>query len=247
MKSAPVQALILGGTKEARDIIAPLSQIKALSLTVSLAGATPNPALLSATMRIGGFGGSEGLAKWCLAHQIKMILDLTHPYAQQISAHAVIAAQMANIPLLAYWRPRWEAKEGDNWQHFDDWRSMIAALPKGAHGFVAGGNKMLAELSYSDQVKLTIRALAIPSSQLDKSVTMIKGSPGRVEQEEALFKKQAITHILCKNSGGSAAEAKLIAARTLGIPVWMLARPARQPQQIYSQLEEVIAAAHDRV
>ena len=45
------------------------------------------------------------------------------------------------------------------------------------------------------------------------------------EDEEKLFITHDITHICAKNSGGTASIAKLHAARSLGLPVWLLSRP----------------------
>ena len=54
--------LILGGTGDARDLAAALSERfgPALAVTTSLAGRTRTPARVAGAMRSGGFGGAEG-------------------------------------------------------------------------------------------------------------------------------------------------------------------------------------------
>jgi precorrin-6A/cobalt-precorrin-6A reductase len=84
-------------------------------VTLSLAGRTAAPAVQPVPVRIGGFGGAAGLARYLSAEGIDVLIDATHPYAAVISANAARAAQSAGVPLLALRRPPWRPAAGDRW------------------------------------------------------------------------------------------------------------------------------------
>jgi precorrin-6A/cobalt-precorrin-6A reductase len=60
-----------------------------------------------------------------------------------------------------------------------------------------------------------------------KAKIVLARGPFTVEDERSLLKDHQIDTIVCKNSGGSATDAKLTAAQELGVQVIMLDRPAR--------------------
>ena len=120
--------LILGGTTEARRLAERLVERVELKVTVSLAGRTTAPAAQSAPVRIGGFGGAEGLAQYLASERVDVLIDATHPYAAGISANAAAAAAAARIPLLALRRPPWAALPGDCWMEVADTGAAVQAL-----------------------------------------------------------------------------------------------------------------------
>lgn len=218
--------LILAGTSEARSIIGMLKDNAQCRITASLAGATPSPIDLMVPTRAGGFGGAKGLADYCKTHDVDVIVDLTHPYAAQISLNASSAAAMAKVKLIRYVRPAWQPGKGDNWQHFQSWQDMAKALPNGARVFLAGGSGALTAFSQLDHVVVWARGLKSFNLNKTNNFSFINSLPNKkTEDEEALFKAHDITHICAKNSGGIASIAKLHAARSLGLPVWLLSRP----------------------
>ena len=93
--------LILGGTAEARQLAGRLSHRRDLAITLSLAGRTAAPAEQPVPVRIGGFGGADGLTAYLEAQRIDVLVDATHPYAAIMSAHAAEAAARSNVRLLA--------------------------------------------------------------------------------------------------------------------------------------------------
>ncbi len=108
--------LILGGTTEARLLAERLAARDDISVTVSLAGRTRNPLDMPATIRVGGFGGADGLAEYLRAEAIDALIDATHPFAAAMSFNAAEAARLAGVPLLALARPAWERQPGDIWR-----------------------------------------------------------------------------------------------------------------------------------
>lgn len=218
--------LILAGTSEARTIIGALKDDVRVNITASLAGATPSPIDLLVPTRKGGFGGATGLADYCHAHDVDVIVDATHPYAAQISRNANDAAVMAGVKLIGFRRPAWQPGKGDNWRHFDSWPEMVQALPIGARVFLAGGSGALAAFQECDHIDIWARGLKKENVKTSSNFKFIESLPNKKsEDEEVLFKTNSITHICAKNSGGTASIAKLQAARSLGLPVWLLSRP----------------------
>ena len=237
--------LVLAGTGEARAVIGRLADDPNLRVTASLAGATTSPKPLPVPVITGGFGGAEGLASFCLEHQIDILVDITHPFARHISRNADLAAGLANIPCIRYERPAWEIEPG--WRSFDDWDSMVAAIPTEARVFLAGGTAAITAFAMRDDIYLWARALNVGECENSERVTYLNAMPHTsVADELALFTDAGITHLCCKNSGGDASRAKIDAARQLGIPVWMLGRYRRendvQETNIYDNLEQIVAA-----
>jgi len=65
--------LILGGTKEASELAVELHK-QGKAVITSLAGRTKEPEPVSGDVRIGGFGGVEGLVEWIKQNDITHII-----------------------------------------------------------------------------------------------------------------------------------------------------------------------------
>ena len=105
----PARLLILGGTTEAAALAARLEDDPRVAVTSSLAGRTRTPAALPGAVRIGGFGGPEGLEAHLAQQGVALVVDATHPFAATISEHAALACKRRGVPRLrrpARRRPR---------------------------------------------------------------------------------------------------------------------------------------------
>ena len=100
-----MRVLILGGTQEAYELAERLAEIERLEIISSLAGRTREPRQPRGAVRSGGFGGPEGLARYLRDEGIRFVVNATHPFADQISAHAVEAAAASGTELLPPPRP----------------------------------------------------------------------------------------------------------------------------------------------
>jgi precorrin-6A/cobalt-precorrin-6A reductase len=223
-----VTVLMLGGTAEARALAAELVGHPGLRVISSLAGRVRNPVLPAGEVRIGGFGGADGLAGWARAEGVDAVVDATHPYAETISAHAVDACAQACLPLLRLARPGWNAQEGDDWRDAPSLADAATMLPAlGARIFLTTGRQGLAAFAGLDRLWFLIRCVDPPSGPMPASreVLLARGPYAR-EAELALMRRFGIDVLVTKNSGGSLTAGKLAAARELGIPVVMVRRPA---------------------
>ncbi len=198
-------------------------------VTLSLAGRTANPASLPVPVRIGGFGGAEGLAAYLRTERIAALLDATHPYAAKISANAHHAAQQAGVPMLALRRPPWQPTPEDDWRDVADVAAACAALgPLPRRVFLALGRQEVAGFAAAPHHRYLIRSVdpIEPPPPMPHVTCLTARGPFTLADEAALLDAHGIEAIVCKNSGGSASLAKLVAARARRLPVFMLDRPA---------------------
>ena len=219
--------LILGGTEEAAEISRSLAARDDVLAITSLAGRTSHPQNIAGPCRIGGFGGAAGLARYLLEQDIDLVIDATHPFARRISANAVEACHIAEVPLDVRLRPPWQQKPGDRWIEVKDLKEAAAALPANARAFLALGSQHLQAFHGRSDVHFIIRMIEAPDGALPfADYELVIGRPGETgEAERALFEPRSVTHLVCRNSGGRRGYAKIEAARAMDIAVIMIARP----------------------
>jgi len=194
----------------------------------SYAGRTGKPVTQPLPTRIGGFGGAEGLAHYLSAEGITHLVDATHPFAAGMNRNAIAASAATGVPLLAFERPPWSAGPGDDWRMVADTEAAVAALPDTpARVFLAIGKQTLAPFAVKPQHHYLLRLVDPPEGSLplpDAEAVIARG-PFSEEDDLRLLTDHGIGWIVAKNSGGAGAEAKLLAARKLGLPVVMIDRP----------------------
>jgi len=240
----PSSILILGGTREAGELASRLAGVDGLRVVLSLAGRTKSPAVPACETRIGGFGGAEGLARYIEAEAIDLIVDATHPFATKISFNAAEAADAAGVRRLALLRPEWIASPEDRWTMVGDIEAACEALPPMARVFLALGSQHIAAFSGRSDCRFVVRMVDVPSSPLPlRSHVVIAGRPASgVEDEERLLRSHDVTHVVCRNSGGDGASAKLAAARKIGVEVIMIRRPAAPRGPVFTSVDALAAA-----
>ncbi|MEN5304737.1 cobalt-precorrin-6A reductase [Pseudomonas sp. TWI628] len=214
--------LLLGGVTEALAIARQLGP----EHVYSLAGIGRVPQDLACQVRVGGYGGAEGLAAYLREAGITLLIDATHPYAAQISRNAAGAAQTAGIPCWALRRPAWQAQPGDDWREVEDWAGLIEALKPFKRPLFTLGREPLQHLAEIPPEQFwTLRALEACAGNERCEVIGARG-PFQIEDERALFERRRIDVLVSKNSGSVATEPKLDVARERGVPVLILKRPA---------------------
>jgi precorrin-6A/cobalt-precorrin-6A reductase len=213
--------LLLGGVGDALNIARRLGPQD----IYSLAGLGKQPGDLPCQLRVGGYGGAEGLADFIRAEGIDLLLDITHPYAAQMSANAARAAELSGVPCWALRRPGWQAGVGDDWREVADWTELSAALAPYQRPFFTLGREPLEHLQEIAEGQFwTLRSLDGHPGNARATVIGARG-PFNLEDERALFAVGQFDVLISKNSGSTATEPKLQVARELGLPVLLLARP----------------------
>jgi precorrin-6A/cobalt-precorrin-6A reductase len=236
--------LFLGGTTEARQLAQLLAPRTDIVVTLSLAGRTVSPLAQSVPVRRGGFGGIAGLAQYLRDQGIYALIDATHPYAAIMSAHAADAALQTNTPLIALRRPPWCAVAGDRWTEVADAGDAVRALGPAPCGvFLALGRQEIAPFVSAPQHHYLIRSVdpVQPPLPVPHARYIEERGPFGEEEERALLVEHAIEVVVAKNSGGDATYGKIAAARTLGIPVLLIRRPADPGGRRVSDVSEAIA------
>jgi precorrin-6A/cobalt-precorrin-6A reductase len=242
--SALKRVLLLGGVTEALAIARTLGP----QHVYSLAGVGRVPTDLRCQVRVGGFGGAEGMANFVRQSGIDLILDATHPYAAQISHNAVVAAKAAGVPCWALRRLPWQAGPEDDWREVSDWAELMSALAPFQHPLFTLGREPLQHLRDIPQHQFwTLRALDVYPGNERCEVIAARG-PFRLEDERELFQRRNIDVLISKNSGSTATEPKLEVARELALPVLVLKRPMLpEVDRAFWSVGEVLAALREIV
>jgi precorrin-6A/cobalt-precorrin-6A reductase len=236
-----MNVLILGGTAEARTLAAELRD-KNLHVVSSLAGRVARPRLPVGEVRVGGFGGVDGLAAWLREHDIQAIVDATHPFAERIGANAFAAAEQTGVPLLRLARPGWQESEGDRWHWARDLAEAATLLPGlGRRVFLTSGRQGLAAFASLDELWFLIRCVDPPELPLPpRREVLLDRGPYEVDRERALITGHRIDVLVTKDSGGAMTAAKLTAARELGVPVVVVRRPPRPATTVATDVAEAV-------
>lgn len=244
--------LILGGTSEGRQLaeraIGELGD--RLNVISSLAGRTAEPVPVAGSVRQGGFGGAAGLAAYLRDNGVSILVDATHPFADQISRNAAEAAARAGVTRLAVVRPPWRAQQGDHWIEVPD-------APAAAEAVRGLGTRIWLTLGTADIeafAKLTdhwflVRRVDPPPEPLSlkQSEVLLARGPFVLADERRILVEHRIEAIVSRASGGSATVAKLDAARQQGVPVVMIARPPPPAPPIVSTVDAAMAWLRERL
>ncbi|WP_411081510.1 cobalt-precorrin-6A reductase [Streptomyces sp. cmx-18-6] len=245
--------LVLGGTTEARRLAESLAGDRRVRVTTSLAGRVAAPRLPPGDVRVGGFGGGEGLADWLRAHRVDALVDATHPFAATMSRNAAEAAALARVPLLALRRPGWAAQDGDRWHSAGSLAEAAGLLPAlGERVFLTTGRMGLAAFAGADLDALwfLVRSVDAPEPPCPARMeVLLDRGPFDLAGERELIRRHRIDVLVTKDSGGAATAPKLTAAREAGIPVVVVRRPpvpegvpvARTPEEAVRWVHELYA------
>ena len=235
--------LLLGGTSEASALARALAGADA-DAVFSYAGRTGAPIAQPLPTRVGGFGGVAGLVDYLRAERITHLVDATHPFAAGMSRNAIDAAAETGVPLIAFERPPWRPGPGDDWRRVAGIDAAVAALPDTpTRVFLAIGKQTLAAFAAKPQHHYLLRLVDPPDGPLplpDAQAVIARG-PFDEAADLALLADHRIGWIVAKNAGGAGAEAKLIAARRLGLPVVVIDRPPLPDRRTAGTVGEVMA------
>lgn len=234
--------LVLGGTSDAIVLARELLK-SGYDVVTSFAGVTENPVLPEGKIRVGGFGGEDGLFDYLKSEGFTALADATHPFAAQISRHGFNAAERAGVPYLRLERAAWTPLPADNWIGVQNVEAAVAVLPTSARALLTIGRKEIAAILARDDLSGVARMIEKPAFDLPPNWALVLARPPfSVEAERELLVFHKVTHLVTKNAGGKLTVAKLMAARSLRIPVVMIARPQKPPAPAFGSAPALVAA-----
>lgn len=220
--------LVLGGTAEARSLAALLVD-QGVPVVSSLAGRVARPRLPVGSVRVGGFGGIDGLSAYLQENSVRAVVDATHPFAAVISANAHAACEAAGVPLLRLERPGWES---GRWHWVDD-NAAAASLTQrlGARPLLTVGRQGLdAYAGPLGELATLARVVDPPEIAIPEAWTVVEDrGPYDFDSERALFEQHRADVLVTKDSGGTWTRPKLDVADELGVPVVIVRRPPSPP------------------
>ncbi|HWU32233.1 MAG TPA: precorrin-6A/cobalt-precorrin-6A reductase, partial [Marmoricola sp.] len=197
------------------------------------------PRLPVGKVRIGGFGGVDGLKKALFNYDL--VIDATHPFALGMSANAEVACHAASVRLLRLERPGWELRP--EWQLVSTHVEAAAAAATWTKPFLTVGRTELAQFVPALGAHPVIaRVVDRPALEIPAPWQILTSrGPYRLEGELALMHSSGVDVIVTKNSGGTFTWPKMQAAAQLGIAVVVVQRPAGS--LAVPTVEDAVAAA----
>jgi len=218
--------LLLGGTADGRRIASRLHD-DGVQLVYSVAGLVRRPNV-SCEVISGGFRQYGGLECYIAQQKITAILDVTHPYAVQMSTTAATSARQCRIPYWRFHRQKWTQKNQSTWRHFSSWQTLMASLEQRKRLFLTVGQISQTDIDRlsKDRELVVLRTAVQPKISLPDNVVWLRAiGPFNDEGENQLMKQYCFDALVSKNSGGESTEAKLRAAERYQVTVYMLDRP----------------------
>ncbi|EKF19353.1 cobalt-precorrin-6A reductase [Nitratireductor pacificus] len=242
--------LILGGTGEARRLAERLAGRTELRVVTSLAGRTSAPQMPAGVVRVGGFGGPEGLARYLRDENIGLMVDATHPFAARMARNAAEAAAETAIPLITLMRPPWQPVAGDDWRaaaSMAEAARLLGDVP--CRVFLAIGRQEVGAFAGAPQHHYLVRSVepVDPAHLPPDAECILARGPFSESDETALLKEHRCEIVIAKNSGGAATYAKIAAARALGLPVIMIDRPKQTGVATVGTVDDALQWIGDHV
>lgn len=224
-----MDVLILGGTMMARALAGLLVE-DGIDVTTSLAGRTRRPRALPGAVRLGGFGGPDGLAAWLAGHRPGCVVNAVHPFAAAMSVNAAEACARTGTPLARLEPPSWRALPASRrWTwvaNHDEAARALGTLPDPVL-LTIGRQETAHYLPLGDR-DITHRVIDAPDEPLPATWTLLtQRGPFTEAGERALMADPAhpIATLVTKDSGGTRPDPKLVVADQTGAHVVMIARP----------------------
>jgi precorrin-6A/cobalt-precorrin-6A reductase len=242
VRAGGTRVLVLGGSTEASQLARRLAD-RPFDVVTSFAGRTRERVQPPGAVRVGGFGGIDGLARYLRGERIDVLVDATHPFAAQMPHHAAAACAGTGVPRLRLCRPPWAAGPGDRWHLVPDLAAAAAEVRRlGARRvFLTTGRQELAPFVPLADTWFLVRAIEEPSVALPpQSQVVLARGPFDEADEYALLVEHRIDAVVAKNSGGTATAAKLAATRRLEVPVVMVERPPAPPGPQAATVDDAI-------
>ncbi|MBS3989371.1 MAG: precorrin-6A reductase [Dethiobacter sp.] len=246
--------LLLGGTKDARELVAAINAAFPRTMIVATAVSSYGADLLrqqGGCVVLQGAMDSIALTGFIREKEVRAVVDATHPYAEQVTAEANRAAAETGVTYLRYERPPANIPAGEGVYYVSDFTAAAQSAARLARViFLTIGSRRLQEflLALPPGKKVVARVLPEEESirqcrELGLSPAEIVALQGPISQalNAALFTAYGAGAVVAKDSGESGGTTeKVAAAKACKIPIILVRRPFFRPG--YSSFQQIISA-----
>lgn len=238
-----MKVLLLGGTEETKEA---LLLAQKLGLEVILSTLTNwNLNLPLPVKRITGPLNKHSLRKLIFREHIEVIVDITHPFACEISKLAYLVSQELSLPLFSYIRPYLDYAQLTSIKVNDHKQAINKILEYKENTLLTIGIKNLS--CYLDLVKndfLNFWVKVLPQSK-EKALSLgflenkLLSLPASLKEEEwiDIFQKHKIKIVVSKEVGKTYSfSQKLKACQQKNISLILIKRPPKKVGRPFSSL-----------
>lgn len=235
------KTLVMAGSREAHGLITGL-----LARRRHVLASLPEPERMfdafPVPTRVGAFGSDAEFSTWLADNNVATVIDASHAFDSDISAMAGAACTKMALRYLRVLRPPWTETVRDKWFHVSTIGQAVQLVPEQARVFTNTGLGTLSEYARFKGQKLFVRQTHRPRNAVPYPfIEFVEGNPPFSQfQEQSLFQELGVSHLICRNVGGAASMSKLLAAREMSMPVYMVAR--KPPRAHLDQVESVVEA-----
>jgi precorrin-6A/cobalt-precorrin-6A reductase len=182
---------------------------------------------LPRTDRVTGQGPSQMADVTGFLEGASALVIAPHPCDLDTLQLGAQLAKLSDLPNLTLSRPAWRPTRLDRWINVRSSKEAAAVIPMGARVLVTLGRPALRDLRAVRGAHLFVRQLTAHSNPFPlRHGRYLHGvAPFTIAQEIALMRRFRIDAVLTRNAGGPGGWPKIAAARALGLPVYMVARP----------------------
>ncbi|SFB08334.1 cobalt-precorrin-6A reductase [Selenomonas ruminantium] len=187
-------------------------------------------------------------------HDIRLLVDASHPYAANVSRNALAVCQALSIPYIRYERDlsKLDYDRITVVHSYEEAAQAAAALGKKI--FLTTGSRNLDKFVHSPDLKnCELTARVLPTAEviglceslgLDAGHIVALQGPFSMELNRELFRKYGAEVIITKNSGTiGGTDTKFAAAAELNLPIVLIDRPQLNYPCITHDYAEVLAFA----
>ena len=187
-------------------------------------------------------------------HDIRLLVDASHPYAANVSRNAIAVCQALSIPYIRYERDLSKLDYDRITVVHSYEEAAQAAASLGKKIFLTTGSRNLDKFVHSPDLKnCELTARVLPTAEvigLCESLGLNAGhivalqGPFSMELNRELFRKYGAEVIITKNSGTiGGTDTKFAAAAELNLPIVLIDRPKLNYPCITHDYAEVLAFA----
>ena len=187
-------------------------------------------------------------------HDIRLLVDASHPYAANVSRNAIAVCQALSLPYIRYERDLSKLDYDRITVVHSYEEAAQAAASLGKKIFLTTGSRNLDKFVHSPDLKdCELTARVLPTAEviglceslgLDAGHIVALQGPFSQELNRELFRKYGAEVIITKNSGTiGGTDTKFAAAAELNLPIVLIDRPKLNYPCITHDYAEVLAFA----